>query len=65
MHTLSTRTLSALAYDREEDYDPVRVGWKITVLDRPRLEELVCECYSVVRRETERLLPHVPFAPGR
>src|SRR4249919_2592864 len=34
---------------------------QITVLDRPRLEELVCECYSVVRRETQRLLPHVPF----
>src|SRR5690242_21487594 len=34
---------------------------QITVLDRPRLEQLVCECYSVVRRETQRLLPHVPF----
>ncbi|HWI13198.1 MAG TPA: helix-turn-helix domain-containing protein, partial [Burkholderiales bacterium] len=28
----------------------------ITVLDRPRLELRVCECYGVVRRETERLL---------
>jgi hypothetical protein len=27
----------------------------IEVLDRPRLEELCCECYAVVRRETERL----------
>ena len=30
---------------------------RITVLDRPRLEQLCCECYAVVRRETERLLP--------
>jgi len=29
----------------------------ITVLDRPRLEARVCECYSVVRREMDRLLP--------
>jgi CRP-like cAMP-binding protein len=32
---------------------------KITVLDRPRLEGLSCECYAVVKRETDRLLaPH-------
>jgi CRP-like cAMP-binding protein len=31
---------------------------QITVLDRPRLEGLCCECYSVVKRETDRLLPH-------
>jgi CRP-like cAMP-binding protein len=30
----------------------------ITVLDRPQLEKLCCECYSVVRKETERLLPY-------
>lgn len=29
----------------------------ITVLDRPRLEKRACECYGVVKRETERLLP--------
>lgn len=28
----------------------------ITVLDRPALEERVCECYAVVKRETDRLL---------
>lgn len=27
----------------------------ITVLDRPRLEKLSCECYSVVKKETDRL----------
>jgi CRP-like cAMP-binding protein len=31
----------------------------IKVLDRPKLESLSCECYEVVRRETERLLPLV------
>jgi CRP-like cAMP-binding protein len=30
---------------------------KITVLDRPKLEKQVCECYAVVKREMERLLP--------
>ena len=29
---------------------------KITVLDRARLEALSCECYAVVRSETDRLL---------
>jgi len=28
----------------------------ITVLDRPALEDLSCECYAVVKRETDRLL---------
>jgi CRP-like cAMP-binding protein len=31
------------------------VRGRITVLDRPRLEELSCECYAVVKRETDRL----------
>ena len=32
----------------------------ITVLDRPSLETLCCECYAVVRKETDRLVsfPH-------
>ncbi len=34
---------------------------KITVLDRTKLERLSCECYAVVRKETERLLPY--FSP--
>jgi CRP-like cAMP-binding protein len=29
----------------------------ITVLDRPKLEKRVCECYAVVKRESDRLLP--------
>jgi hypothetical protein len=34
----------------------------ITVLDRPKLEKLRCECYAVVKRETDRLLPHPPVS---
>jgi CRP-like cAMP-binding protein len=30
---------------------------QITVLDRPRLEQLCCECYAVVKTESDRLLP--------
>jgi len=33
---------------------------KITVLDRLHLEARVCECYAVVKREYDRLLPEVP-----
>ena len=36
----------------------------ITVLDRARLEELCCECYAVVKAETDRLLPYLPAAPA-
>jgi len=36
---------------------------KITVVDRPKLEARVCECYEVVRRETDRLLPPGKFQP--
>ena len=30
----------------------------ITVLDRPKLEKRVCECYAVVKKEFDRLLPY-------
>jgi CRP-like cAMP-binding protein len=30
---------------------------RITVLDRPGLEKLTCECYGVVKQEYDRLLP--------
>jgi CRP-like cAMP-binding protein len=33
------------------------VRGRITVLDRPGLEKRTCECYAVVKREYERLLP--------
>lgn len=32
----------------------------ITVLDRPKLEELSCECYAVVKKETDRLMTYRP-----
>jgi CRP-like cAMP-binding protein len=31
---------------------------RITVLDRKRLEQRVCECYGVVKKELDRLLPY-------
>jgi hypothetical protein len=37
----------------------------ITVLDRPRLEELCCECYEVVKEETDRLEAYIPRPPPR
>jgi len=33
---------------------------RITVLDRPRLEALSCECYGVVKTEIDLLLAHMP-----
>jgi CRP-like cAMP-binding protein len=39
---------------------------RITVLDRPHLEELSCECYKVVKEESDRLLLHrLPARPHR
>lgn len=38
---------------------------RITVLDRPGIELLCCECYAVVKKETDRLLPYVPIRPAR
>ena len=35
-------------------------GGHITVLDRARLEKLSCECYAVVKKETDRLLHYLP-----
>jgi len=32
---------------------------KISVIDRPRLETRVCECYRAVKKEYDRLLPDV------
>ncbi len=37
--------LGAISYSRGQ----------ITVLDRPQLEQLCCECYAVVKRETDRI----------
>lgn len=32
----------------------------ITVVDRPGLERRTCECYAVVKKEYDRLLPNLP-----
>jgi Mn-dependent DtxR family transcriptional regulator len=32
---------------------------RISVLDRPGLEKRSCECYAVVKREYDRLLPSI------
>ena len=37
---------------------------QITVLDRPKLEQLCCECYAVVKRESDRLLPPPRLNPA-
>ena len=38
----------------------------LTVLDRPKLEQLCCERYAVVKKETDRLLPRAhPRQPQR
>jgi CRP-like cAMP-binding protein len=37
---------------------------RITVLNRPKLETLCCECYAVVKAETDRLLAYRPAAAG-
>jgi len=34
---------------------------QITVLDRPRLEALSCECYALIKRETDRILHASPL----
>ncbi len=36
---------------------------KITVLDRPHLERLSCECYSVVKQESDRLMQRITPLP--
>ena len=36
---------------------------QIEILDRPGLEQMCCECYAVVRSETDRL-PPIPKLPG-
>jgi CRP-like cAMP-binding protein len=33
---------------------------KIAILDRAKLESSVCECYAVVKKEYDRLLPELP-----
>jgi CRP-like cAMP-binding protein len=41
----------------------VYTGGQFTVLDRPKLEQLCCECYAAVKNEAHRLCPYL--APVR
>jgi hypothetical protein len=41
----------------QKDHLIERARGRITVLDRAKLEKRVCECYTVVQDEYERLLP--------
>jgi|GEM_PF-4989775 len=34
---------------------------EISVLERPLLEKLSCECYAVVKKETDRLHSYEPL----
>lgn len=44
-----------------QDAGLIRYGYgHIEMLDRPRLEKRVCECYGVVKRECDRLLRDIP-----
>jgi CRP-like cAMP-binding protein len=35
---------------------------RLRILDRPKIELLVCECYAMVQQEYQRLLPSDPLA---
>jgi len=48
-----TKTLGQL----QKDGLIARTRGRITVVDRPKLEQRVCECYAVVKDEYARLLP--------
>jgi len=42
-----------------QDKDLIRQGrGSITVLDRPQLQTMACECYEVMRQKYQELLPH-------
>jgi len=49
-----TEAAGRLHHDGMIDY---RRG-HITIVDRPKLEKRVCECYAVVKKEYDRLLPY-------
>jgi CRP-like cAMP-binding protein len=53
-------SVTKIAGQLEEAGIITRHRGRITVVDRPALELRVCECYSVVKAEYERLLPKKP-----
>jgi hypothetical protein len=63
MHILSytqaliTQMAQTAVCKRHHIVDQQLARWVLLSLDRPRLESLSCECYGVVKRETDCLLP--------
>lgn len=60
-------TVSETAQELQQDGVIQYQRGSLTVLDRRRLEEASCSCYSIVRDEFDRLLgssPHSPSAPA-
>jgi CRP-like cAMP-binding protein len=55
-------TISIAAHALEEAHTIACSRGAVTVLDRAALERLSCECYGIIRRFYEELLPSVP--PG-
>ena len=54
-HALCLRRQALMAeFKRHEELQKLL----LLSLDRPGLEALSCECYAVVKQETDRLLPH-------
>ena len=49
------QTLGVLQYSRD----------RITVIDRRKLEMLGCECYRVIKSETDRVSPYAPSAQAK
>lgn len=57
------RTTITEALRRLADEGLIRIGRRrIEILDRPRMEALVCECYGVVQANLERLIGDAPEA---
>ena len=58
-HLLGVRreSVTLTAGQLQKDGLIVYARGRITVLDRPRIEERVCECYAMVNKEYDRLLP--------
>jgi len=59
-HLLGVRreSISLTASALQKDGLIAYVRGHITILERDKLEERVCECYGVVKGEYDRLLPH-------
>ena len=59
-HLLNRRreSVTATASQLQKDGLITYSRGRITVVDRPKLEARVCECYATVKQEYDRLLPH-------